>query len=133
VSASARVQISYTLVFFLEYLGPMLIYPFFWSRTGRRYVFGLDPDVVPRSTAQDLACVYWFLHYAKVCPPVCELGLIDPGTTSSIPRHARRWSWQGVEMLMPHGTCTHARGMRCALQELNARKFKSACDCSCSL
>jgi hypothetical protein len=69
----ACAQISYAVVFFLEYLGPLLIYPFFWAREGRLLLHGVDTrgdarvyaNVVPRVPAQDLACFYWFLHYTK--------------------------------------------------------------------
>ena len=74
MSPLALLQISYAVVFFLEYLGPLLIYPFFWSREGRKLLHGIETkgepsvfnNVVPRCTAQDLACFYWFFHYAKV-------------------------------------------------------------------
>ena len=65
-SDSAHLQVSYTLVFFLEYFGPFLIYPFFWSRDGRALAYGIDPDETPRLPVQDLACFYWCLHYGKV-------------------------------------------------------------------
>lgn len=61
------VQVGYSLVFFLEYLGPFLIYPFFWARGARSLVYGVDPDEYPRLAVQDLACFYWCIHYFKVC------------------------------------------------------------------
>lgn len=59
-------QVSYVLVFFLEYFGPFMIYPFFWSRNGREWAYGIDSEAVPRLPVQDIACFYWCLHYAKV-------------------------------------------------------------------
>jgi uncharacterized protein YjeT (DUF2065 family) len=57
-------QVSYALVFVLEYLGPLLIYPTFWASPIRGYVYSDDTET--RQVAQDLACVYWCAHYAKV-------------------------------------------------------------------
>lgn len=58
-------QVGYQTVFFWEYLGPMLIYPLFWSKFGRNLIHGIDPDVQPTLLVQDLACIYFCLHFAK--------------------------------------------------------------------
>ena len=59
-------QISYMLVFFLEYAGPLFIYPFFWSTDGRRLLHGDLAAQHERTVTQDLAFFYWSVHYAKV-------------------------------------------------------------------
>ena len=61
-----RIQVSYKLVFFLEYLGPLLIYPFFWSNPGRELIHGVSREALPTTMTQNLALVYWSFHYLKV-------------------------------------------------------------------
>jgi hypothetical protein len=60
------VQVSYKLVFLLEYLGPLLIYPFFWCNTGRHMLHGVTRATLPTTMTQDLALTYWSIHYLKV-------------------------------------------------------------------
>ena len=67
--AAARAQVAYALVFFLEYLGPFMIYPIFWATSFRSRVYGIDPAQHPRHVTQDLACFYWCTHYAKARKP----------------------------------------------------------------
>lgn len=82
-SPPMRAQVSYRTVFFLEYLGPLLIYPFFWSATGRRAVHGLDPASHRTVLAQDLAIVFWSGHYLKVrCPPRPKSRARSPSSAS---------------------------------------------------
>lgn len=59
-------QVPYKLVFFLEYLGPFLIYPMFWANDFRSGIYKIGSDKALRQAAQNLACVYWCAHYAKV-------------------------------------------------------------------
>jgi len=59
-------QVSYKLVFVMEYLGPLLIYPFFWTSLGRSLLHGVSKETHPTVLTQDLALFYWSFHYAKV-------------------------------------------------------------------
>lgn len=63
---STHLQVSYKLVFFVEYLGPLLIYPFFWTNAGRSMLHGVTRETHPTTLTQDLALFYWSFHYAKV-------------------------------------------------------------------
>jgi very-long-chain enoyl-CoA reductase len=53
-------QIGYSTVFFLEYFGPMVIYPLFYF--GTPLIYGAPHAPV---LAQRLACAYHTFHYAK--------------------------------------------------------------------
>lgn len=56
-------QIGYSTVFFLEYLGPLLLYPIFYQFPNICYFWWREP--VPRYPVQQLALLYWSFHYAK--------------------------------------------------------------------
>lgn len=59
-------QILWKTVFVLEYLGPLLLYPLFYSRPG--FIYG-DASNAPRSEWASLVQLYalvaWSVHYAK--------------------------------------------------------------------
>lgn len=56
-------QIGYSTVFFLEYFGPLVVYPIFYYFPQYFYPGLSAPS--ERVTAQKLALYYWSFHYAK--------------------------------------------------------------------
>lgn len=59
-------QISWKMVFIIEYLGPLLLYPLFYSQP--RAIYGDAVDVTQTAWAKEVqfsALIAWSIHYAK--------------------------------------------------------------------
>jgi len=57
-------QVGYQTVFYVEYLGPLLIYPLFILPATRSLIYGTRTPYV-MSTTQTIALICWVAHYVK--------------------------------------------------------------------